>query len=178
MMSGMLRSSALLAVALLLAGWNSLAAQPPSGPDLTPPALRLPAGIRPTRYDLDLFIDPEAGSFRGEVGIDLRIDAPTRVIWLHGRDLTGLSARVDDREAAVHPAADGFLAVVPSEPVAAGSSRLRLRFAGTVDATLWRGIYRAVEPDGKQYAYTFSSPRTPGAPSLASTSRRSKCRGG
>lgn len=159
----MWRSTILLAVVTALIFCGSLAAQPEavSGlgpPDLTPPALRLPAGVRPARYDVDLFVDPEAGSFHGEVGIDLRVEASTRVVWLHGQDLTGLSARIGDRAAEVHSAEDGFLAVVPAEPLDAGTTRLSLRFAGTLDSERARGIYRVAEPDGKQYAYTFFQP--------------------
>jgi hypothetical protein len=76
-----MRGPTALVVAITLANFGSLAAQSPpaailgagADPDLTPPALRLPGDVRPTHYDVDLFIDPETGSFHGEVGIDLRV---------------------------------------------------------------------------------------------------------
>ncbi len=51
------------------------------------PKGRLPAGVRPVSYRVDLELDPRQNDFSGEVSIDVSLDAPTNRIWLHGKDL-------------------------------------------------------------------------------------------
>src|SRR5690242_12376965 len=63
--------------------------------DPTPPPRddgRLPPGVRPTRYRLDLTIDPSKKSFSGRAAIGVAIERPTRAIVLHGPALTIRSA--------------------------------------------------------------------------------------
>ncbi|MCU0684399.1 MAG: M1 family metallopeptidase [Polyangiaceae bacterium] len=50
------------------------------------------------------------------------------------------------------------LALHLPRPLARGPARLRLRFAGRLDAEKSRGLYRAREPDGSWYAYTMFEP--------------------
>src|SRR6266404_1780982 len=77
-----------------------LAPPPRSGPSLTagptpfvepppPPRAdgRLPSDVRPTRYALDLTIDPAQSTFAGRARIAVTIDHPTRAIVMHGRTL-------------------------------------------------------------------------------------------
>src|SRR5262245_62452691 len=52
-----------------------------------PPRFRLPADVRPTGYDLHLEPDLEAGTFRGEVRLALRLDRSRPEIVLHAADL-------------------------------------------------------------------------------------------
>ena len=49
---------------------------------------RLPAGVRPTRYTMDLSIDPSKKTFGGEVRIGVTFERPQRAIVMHGRGLT------------------------------------------------------------------------------------------
>lgn len=63
-------------------------------PDAPPPG-RLPEGVRPLRYALDLRIIPEEDYFSGTASIEIEVDLHTRFIWLHGRDLN--VARVEAR---------------------------------------------------------------------------------
>ena len=51
------------------------------------PRLRLGDAVRPTGYEVELTLRPEADSFPGRVTIDLELREPTTVIWLHGVDL-------------------------------------------------------------------------------------------
>ncbi len=53
----------------------------------SPPLGKLPAGIAPLAYRLDLTLEPGKPRFPGKVEIDVRIDAETRTVFLHGRDL-------------------------------------------------------------------------------------------
>ncbi len=52
------------------------------------PVFRLPEGVTPLGYDLELELDPEQDSFAGSVEIRVQLAAPTRTIWLHAADLS------------------------------------------------------------------------------------------
>src|SRR5262245_13116524 len=68
------------------------AARPAESPSDDAPATRddgrLPPGVRPIRYALDLAVDPSKPTFTGRTRITVAIDRPTRAIVLHGRGLT------------------------------------------------------------------------------------------
>jgi aminopeptidase N len=153
-------------LAALYAGGGAgaaLAAAAAAEPAVPPtPALRLPPGVRPTHYDLDLSIDPSQPTFTGSAGIDLILDAPTSFIWLHGRDLDVKSASIttESQEIQARPVVgeDGFLGLAFARPVAKGAARLRIKYAAALDSVRSRGIYRVKEPDGTWYAYTFFEP--------------------
>ena len=135
------------------------AAEPPVPPT---PALRLPPGVRPTHYAVDLSIDPSQPTFTGAVAIDLALDSPTSFIWLHGTDLDIKSASVttESQEIQARPVVgeDGFLGLAFSRPLAAGAATLRITYAAALDSVRSRGLYRVKEPDGRWYAYTFFEP--------------------
>ncbi|WP_426168998.1 M1 family metallopeptidase [Sandarakinorhabdus sp. DWP1-3-1] len=52
-----------------------------------PPLGRLPAGITPTAYRLDLTVDPSKAGFTGRTEIDATLATATSTVFLHGRDL-------------------------------------------------------------------------------------------
>ena len=54
----------------------------------TPPGQRLGDDVTPTRYDLDLTVDPGKSETAGTVKIGVDIEQRSAVIWLHARDLT------------------------------------------------------------------------------------------
>ncbi len=72
-----------LALSLLLAALPAaaLAAPPPV------PAGKLPAGVTPTAYRLDLTVDPAKPTFAGHVEIDADVAAATSSVYLHGLGL-------------------------------------------------------------------------------------------
>jgi alanyl aminopeptidase len=135
---------------------------PPPRPDG-----RLPPGVRPTRYALELSIDPSRGDFSGRARIGVTIERPTRAIVMHARSMTIRSAWL--------LAAGHRLAATPRLRMAAGSKgdpeELTLTFDQTVpagEAELdieyqapfaegLRGLYR-VQQDGAWYAYTQFEP--------------------
>src|SRR3989442_15323040 len=59
-----------------------------AAPDQEPPRLRLGDNVRPTRYALDLTLDPDLDDFPGTVDIDVQLRAPASVIWLNAAGLT------------------------------------------------------------------------------------------
>jgi aminopeptidase N len=136
-----------------------------SSPSLPPPppTLHLPSLARPEHYDLDLWLDPRAPTFRGAIAIDLDVLSPTRVLWLNATDLSidhatlSTAAAPDPAPARVVPAPDDFVAFLFARDIPAGKARLSIAYHGKIDAERSRGIYQAREggPDGEPYLYTF-----------------------
>ena len=54
---------------------------------LEAPIAQLGPGVEPTRYALELRIDPSAERFAGETTIDVMLHEPREHLWLHGKDL-------------------------------------------------------------------------------------------
>ena len=111
------------------------------------PAGRLPAGATPLAYRVDLTIVPERERFSGHVEIDVRLPAPTKSLYLHGRGLAMRSAVVvqgSRRIAATYAEVDplGTAQLTLAEPAAAGPVTLRFDY----DAAFGEGpagLYRA-----------------------------------
>jgi len=130
----------------------------------SPPKLRLPAGVRPTHYALDLRIVPSQPTFSGTATIDLRVDAPTSLVWLNATELTidGAEVRAGGatRAARVIAGGDDYVGFATAQPIAKGAAQLVVRWHGKLDAEKSRGLYRVSEGKGADdwYAYTFFEP--------------------
>ena len=134
-------------------------------PTLSPPKLRLPAGVRPTHYALDLRVVPSEPAFSGTVTIDLAVDAPTALVWLNATELTidGAEVRAGGatQTARVVPGGEDFVGFATAKPIAKGAAQLIVRWHGKMDAEKSRGLYRVAEGAGAAddwYAYTFFEP--------------------
>jgi aminopeptidase N len=139
-------------------------------PDPSPPPRedgRLPPGVTPLGYDLDLAIDPTATSILGRVRIKVKVDSPTRAIVLHARALEVLTAAVSshngkqwakttNRRAHHGKEQPEELVLVLERPVPAGNAEIDLQYDAPYDKTL-RGAYR-VDQDGKSYVFTQFEP--------------------
>jgi alanyl aminopeptidase len=157
------RSEGLCALVLVSCG---AAPSPPAepAPARPPPpvAARLPAeppplgplarDVRPTRETLALEIDPESDRFGGAASIDLVIDRPRDVLWLHGRGFAVASCtvaiptgeQVGCSWSEVDPT--GVAKVTLDRPIS-GAATLRLRYEAPYDASLV-GIYRTALAGG------------------------------
>ncbi|MDH4260846.1 MAG: hypothetical protein OEW16_11175, partial [Gammaproteobacteria bacterium] len=62
---------------LLLAGCSA-------PPDPEPPVGQLGTAVVPTRYGIELAIDPSKDRFTGTAVIDVTLSEPQDAIWLHG----------------------------------------------------------------------------------------------
>lgn len=132
-------------------------------PPPTAPTLRLPDGVRPTRYAVELTILPTADTFAGKATIGLKLDAPTTAIWMHAADLTVKSAmikvngtEVTARALAPEPKTkdnEEFLAFVVDQPIGPGTVELVVSYDGKVYEKESSGIYR-VEDRGEWYVFT------------------------
>src|SRR5437879_6526862 len=129
------------------------AAPPPSQPPEAPPTLRLPRDVHPVRYALSMRIVPTEERFSGTADIEVQLDAPRSVVWLHGRGLHVTSARVDDASATYEQVnAEGLARLVLARPVGPGKATLHLAWDREFDPQIV-GLYVATEA-GERYAYT------------------------
>jgi puromycin-sensitive aminopeptidase len=123
-------------------------------------SVRLSAHVRPLRYQLDFTVDPEPGTFGGEVRIELVFDLTARSFELHsvGHDIFRASLKTGEREMPVaveaRPDQERLLLKLPDSVI--GPAVLTLRFAGKLQEGL-RGLYRVVH-GGKAYAFTQFEP--------------------
>jgi cytosol alanyl aminopeptidase len=122
------------------------------------PALRLPSDTRPTAEAIELHIDPAQDRFSGVVDIDVQLDHPRSVIWLHGDDLNVTAASVTPDGGGPlggtwkQRSDTGFASLTLASPVPAGEARIHIAY----DAPFSRGqmgLYKATEA-GVPYAFT------------------------
>src|SRR5262245_43336394 len=88
-------SSFLIVVVLLAAGCKRPSPAPGAGAPTTPPPRadgRLPRNVRPTRYALELTVDPTQPRFSGRARVSVAIDEPVSAIVMNARGLTVGSA--------------------------------------------------------------------------------------
>lgn len=129
--------------------------------DFTPPTLRPPPGVWPTRGELDLTVLPDQTDFEGTAKYALDVKAEAGVVWLNATELVldGASFTVQGRvlPAKVIPGNVDFVGLVPAEPLVPGSAEVSVHFRGKLDRTRSRGLYAAQE-GAAWYAYTFFEP--------------------
>jgi aminopeptidase N len=121
-----------------------------------PPSMRLPTGVRPTRYQLELSVTPASDGFAGVVDIELALAQPTAVIWLNATDLvidsTELTAGGVTSAARAIPGGPDFVGFVLGRTVAPGSARLRIAYRGRLSPG-GVGLFKARDGDA-WYAFT------------------------
>lgn len=131
-----------------------LAADPP--PPV--PTGRLGDAVVPTAYHLDLTLLPDQPTFSGRAAIEVRVAAPTRVIYLHGNGLAVDSATLTP--AGGRPLAAGYKQVDPlgvarldfAAPVPAGPATLEFTWTAPFSARA-EGPYHSTV-GGASYMFT------------------------
>jgi aminopeptidase N len=135
--------------------------QPPA-PREEVPLGRLPSDTRPTHYRLDLEIVPSRDRFSGVIEIDVQLDRPRQVIWLHGNGHEVSEARVTAEgvsplEASYEQVAPGgVVRLTVEKPIPAGKATIRLAFTRPFGKRL-NGLYKVVT-QGDAYAFTQMEP--------------------
>ncbi len=128
---------------------------------------KLPPGLKPTRYALDLQVDPSARTFGGRVRIGVAVYQPTRAIVMHGRGMTiraatlstsrgKVSATTTLRKAAGSKGEAEELVLVFDQSVPTGDAEIDITYEAPFAEGL-RGLYR-VDEDGRAYAFTQFEP--------------------
>src|ERR1043166_8817241 len=120
-----------------------------------PPALRLPEGARPLRYELTLTVVPGEAKVSGEIAIDLQLVRPHPVLWLNGDEIAVSRATVDSGSSAVNILAghDQFVGFAFEPALGAGRHRLTLAFEAGQTRNSTRGIF-ALRQGTDWYAMT------------------------
>ena len=130
-------------------------------PQMQPPALRLPDGVRPVRYRPTLTIVPDQDGFDGVIEIDLDVLAATPVVWLNAQDLqiTRAEARVGGVTLAGRVLAQpkDLVGIVFERSLPAGDATLRLTYSGRLSRRDSAGIFQT-EEGGRWYASTQFEP--------------------
>ncbi len=169
----MQRAAALLASVSALAltacmGETSVAQETPAAPVLDraageAPAGKLPEGVTPTAYRVELVTRPEEDGFTGRVEIDVVLDAPQSAIWLHalGPRIETASAILPGGEGVsasftANLAEDGVGRLDFETPLPAGAATLRLDYRASYNFGL-SGLYKTTQA-GEAYLASQMQP--------------------
>jgi alanyl aminopeptidase len=120
------------------------------------PRLRLPDGVVPRRQAVRLRLTPGDPAFSGDSQIEVEIQRPAQVLWLHAAGLIVDRAelRAGGNTVALRPLTAGeFLGLQADRPLPPGPARLELTFRGTLLTRDDRGVYREQER-GQWYVFT------------------------
>ena len=122
-----------------------------------PPLGKLPGYLRPTHYQWTAEVDPRAQRFSGSVDIDVTLEVPRSVIWLHGRGLHVTAASAGGQAAKYEQVdEEGVARLSLSREAAAGKLALHLEYDAPFNPTL-AGLYVA-SSGGERYASTQMEP--------------------
>jgi alanyl aminopeptidase len=134
---------------------------PVAAAPLSPPKLRLPVGPRPTRYEVELTLDPSKQELSGIVSIALTLPEATDHLWLNGEEIAVDEAVLvagDKRVvAAVQTEKHDFLAFRFAEPVGPGAATLNVRYKAQAHKDDGDGIYQVKEGDDFYYFTQFEA---------------------
>jgi puromycin-sensitive aminopeptidase len=125
-------------------------------------AYRLPSGIRPQRYDLNLTVTPSGGNFSGDETIAVTLAAPAHTIDLHAADLAVTQATLEQGGKSIpavvssHPENEIVTLTLPTD-LKPGSATVRLSFSAKLRDDL-RGLYLAKSRSGEPFAFTQFEP--------------------
>jgi alanyl aminopeptidase len=119
---------------------------------------QLPATVEPTRYRLDLTIDPDKPRFGGTVEIDVTLKKPTRQIFLHGRELTiesvgaRLAAGTSIAAAYEQVHGTGIAKLTFEDELPQGAATLRFTYNAPFEPT--PDALTSMPANGEKYAWT------------------------
>ncbi len=135
---------------------------PAAGEEVVAPVGRLGDNVVPTKYDIELTVDPSQTLYSGNVSIDVQISEPTSMIWLHGKDLDVSEVYLTDSgsrriEASYEQKLDsGVVLLTLEQPAAAGAASIHFSYSAVFN-TAANALFK-VERDGRHYAVTQFEP--------------------
>jgi alanyl aminopeptidase len=170
-----MRRIGLAALALALLACSSAPpppAPPPGSPPVvaspeaapTPPAFRLPDALTPLRQAVTLTLVPTEKTFAGSTTLEAALARPSRVIWLHARELELEAVFVEAagvrRAARLIRGGDDLIGLALEADVPAGPIRVEATWKGQVSASGDHGLFAQRVGDA---AYLFSQLETTSA---------------
>ena len=126
-----------------------------------PPTGMLPRDVIPLAYRLDLKVDPSQPRFSGHVGIDVRLKAKSRLIWINGENLavSQVTARVGGQTFVGHYAQvdpNGVASIDFDRDLPAGEATLNIDYDAPF-TTNSHGLYH-LQVGGQWYAWANDEP--------------------
>ena len=110
---------------------------------------RLPAHIKPERYEIFLKPDLEGFTFTGEETMWLSLDKPSKAITLHAAELEVFS---EDANVSYDQAAE-TVTLTFKKPIS-GKQKIKLKFTGILNDQM-RGFYRSKYIHNGEEKYLF-----------------------
>ncbi|MEC9466744.1 MAG: M1 family metallopeptidase [Myxococcota bacterium] len=135
---------------------------PPSDMVLAPPQTdRVDPDVIPTHYRVHLELDPAQADYRGTVSIDITLQSPKKILWLHSLKHTIEKATLTSSAGMVieltpERAVTDWLGLRSAAPMGPGQHTLDLTFRGTMSNPLF-GMYRTQDADD-WYIFTQMEP--------------------
>ncbi|MSQ92289.1 MAG: M1 family peptidase [Gammaproteobacteria bacterium] len=126
--------------------------------DSAPPVGQLGKTVAPTRYGIELSIDPSRDTFSGKVVIDITLKEAQDAIWLHGKNLqvseVHLTDADSDRIDALYEERQesGVALVTLARNAPAGAAQLHFTYSAPFNTSL-NALFK-IERDGNYYAAT------------------------
>ena len=123
------------------------------------PKLRLAEvqNVSPSRYRVDLTLDPAKTQFSGAIEIALEIREALQTLWLNAADIAvteaALTAKGQAWPAKAQPGTSGFLALHFDRTIPPGPAELRIRYTGNVRQRDSSAVFR-VDDLGNHYILT------------------------
>lgn len=122
-----------------------------------PPGLRLSKDVVPTKASVTLTLVPTEDITQGAIDIDVTVNEPTRIVWLHAAEITVESASITQGGAELRPKTTqtekGLLGLTLERALDKGAARVHIAFKGKVDPASDRGVFRQKEGE-ETYLFT------------------------
>jgi alanyl aminopeptidase len=159
LLTTIVRRVAIVVATVVFALVADLAVAAESSVDPAPPELRIPAGARPLRYDVQLTVTPGDADVAAEIAIDVELDKPHSLLWLNAVDLVIGSVSVDVPGTAARVAVDRdqFLGIAFEPPLATGRHRVTIAYRAPQHRKSSRGIFTVQDGDAS-YTMTHFEP--------------------
>jgi alanyl aminopeptidase len=126
--------------------------------DSAPPVGQLGKTVAPTRYSIELSIDPSKDTFSGKVVIDITLQEAQDAIWLHGKNLRVSEVYLTDAESNRIDASyeerqeSGVALVTLARNAPAGAAQLHFAYSAPFNNSV-NALFK-VERSGNYYAAT------------------------
>jgi alanyl aminopeptidase len=128
-----------------------------------PPKLRLSEvqDVAPSRYRVELTLDPAKDSFSGVISIEINLKQPAQTIWLNASQIVVQEASASSGgktwQAQPVPGGSDFVGLLVPSALPVGQAEIRIRYQGSVRHGDSSGIFRIRDVDSDYIFTQFES---------------------